>query len=323
MTRVISFIVPALNEERHIGRCLKSIRALELPTSVDGIEMIVVDNRSTDRTADISRELRAIVEEVAPGHPSGARNAGARRATGDWLAFVDADCELPPDWLTICGAHLFDQELAVAAAGVMHSPLENATWVERAWYEIGHGAGNDSVRRVRWLPTYNLLVRRSAFEAINGFDESLSTCEDCDLGYRLADLGSLIVDPRARVVHRGESRSLGELFRREAWRSRGNVRLALMRPFDGKNWLSLMFPPGTFVGLLGASSGLAIALVGGWPAWPWMLAVAAILVAIAMLVHRKTMTINPALLLKQLLVFATYLGGRTAGLIWSFQRVER
>jgi hypothetical protein len=230
---------------------------------------------------------------------------------------------LPSNWLTICGSHLLLDEQIVAAAGVMHGPAGNATWVERAWYEIGHRGEDDSVRNVRWLPTYNLLVRRAAFDAVDGFDESLATCEDCDLGYRLANLGTLIVDPRTQVVHSGESRSLGELFRREAWRTRGNVRLALMRPFDGMNWLSLLFPPGALIGLLGATCGLAIALAVGWPLWPWLMAVVVILAAIALLVFRKTMTTHPVLLLKQFLVFTTYLGGRTAGLIWSFQRVER
>lgn len=323
MTLVVSFVIPALNEERYIGRCLQSIRSLEMPQGVDGIEIVVVDNCSTDQTVEISRTAGAVIEEVPPGRPSIARNTGARRASGDWLAFVDADCELPKNWLTICGSQLLGDVQVVAAAGVLQGPLANATWVERAWYDIGHRAADKSVRSVRWLPTFNLLVRRSAFVAVRGFDESLATCEDCDLGYRLANLGKLMVDPRTQVTHSGESQSLGQLFRREAWRTRGNVRLALMRPFDGRNWLSLLFPPGALVGMLAATCGLATALVVGWNVWPWVVAIVAILGAIALLVFRKSMTAHPVLLMKQLLVFAAYLGGRTAGLVWSFQRMER
>lgn len=319
----VSFIVPALNEERHIGRCLDSIRGLQLPENVQGVEIIVVDNRSTDRTAEISRAGGAIVEDVVPGRPSCARNAGVRRSKGEWLAFIDADCELPSNWLTVCGAHLLGDEKVVAAAGVMQGPAGNASWVERSWYEIGHRSGTTSVRNVRWLPTFNLLVKRDAFDAAGGFDESLATCEDCDLGYRLEKLGTLVVDPRAQVVHRGESRSLGELFRREAWRTRGNVQLALMRPFDGPNWLSLLFPPGAILGLFVALCGLVVAILAGWQSWPWIVAVTLCLGVILILLFRKTVTANPLSLLKHLLVFAAYLGGRTAGLFWSFQRVER
>src|SRR5262245_56045317 len=87
----VSFIVPALNEEKHIGACLESICRLEMIPEISGIEMIVVDNHSTDRTSAISREMGAQVLKVAPESPSRARNAGAAAARGDWLAFVDAD----------------------------------------------------------------------------------------------------------------------------------------------------------------------------------------------------------------------------------------
>src|SRR3989304_3213353 len=170
MTLVVSFIVPALNEDRRIGRCRRSIQSLDLPPGVDGTEIIVVDNRSADRTAEISRTHGAIVEQVAPGHPSRARNAGARRATGEWLAFVDADCELPRNWLATCGMHLLGDEQVVAAAGTMRGPDAAAPWVERAWHEIAHQAGAAQTTSARWLPTFNLLVRRSAFEVGEGFD---------------------------------------------------------------------------------------------------------------------------------------------------------
>jgi len=323
MTLVVSFIIPALNEERRIGRCLQSIERLDPSPSVGGTEVIVVDNCSTDRTAEISRGQGAIVEQVPPGHPSRARNAGARRATGEWLAFVDADCELPAKWLTTCGAHLLLDEQIVAAGGGMSGPAADATWVERAWYEIAHAARPAVSTPVRWLPTFNLLVRRSAFEAIGGFDESLSTCEDCDLGYRLAKLGTLMADSRAEVVHGGESRSLGELFRREAWRTRGNLRLALARPFDGLNWMSLLFPPSMLFALLVSLCGSTAAILAGWPSWPWLSALAILVAAVALLVLRKTAATNPLSLSKQMVVFLTYISGRAVGLLWSFRRVER
>ena len=323
MTVLVSFIIPALDEEHRIGGCLKSIQQLELPAGVRGTEIIVVDNRSTDQTAEISRQHGAKVQQVPPGHPSRARNAGVLHATGEWLAFVDADCELATNWLAVCGSHLSRDEQVVAAAGTMRGPAPDATWVERAWYELAHNSGATEVKPVRWLPTFNLLVRRSSFEAAGGFDESLSTCEDCDLGYRLAKLGKLLVDSRTQVVHRGESRSLPELFRREAWRTRGNLRLALSRPFDGLNWLSLMFPPGVLIAVSLALAGLVAAMAAHWPLWPWVGGIALILGAIGLAVFKKTASTNLLSLSKQVVVFLTYITGRAAGLVWSFDRVER
>jgi glycosyltransferase involved in cell wall biosynthesis len=323
MSIVVTFIIPALNEERHISRCLQSIRRLSLPDEVDRIEIIVVDNQSTDRTADVSRREGAIVELIAPGHPSRARNAGARPAMGDWLAFVDADCELPVNWLTTCGSHLLQDEEVVAAAGVMGLPSAEATWVERAWFDLAHRANRHGAAAVRWLPTYNLLVRRQTFERVGGFDESLSTCEDCDLGYRMAAIGRQMVDARAEVVHSGESRSLRELFRREAWRTRGNFRLAWARPFDGGNWISLLFPPGVLAILAVALGGGLASFAIGSLTWPWFAVLLAMLVGVALLVARKSMSANVMSLARQTVVFLTYLSGRTAGLLWAFKRVER
>ena len=319
----VSFIIPALNEEKHIGRCLKSIQQQHIPTGVASVEVVVVDNQSTDRTAEISREFGARVIKVPPGHPSRARNAGVAAARGDWIAFVDADCELPRDWLTKCCGHRTQNHHIVAVGGIGAPPAERAGWVERAWHALAHVSIGGEPKRVRWLPTFNMLLSRAAFERAGGFDESLPTCEDCDLGYKLSALGELILDSRTQVAHLGESRSLLELFRREAWRSRGNFRLALRRPLDWANWLSLLVPPCLVAGFLVSIGGSLAALSMDWPQWPWLGLLTAILGIVVMLVLRKSRSANPAAIAQQTAVYATYLAGRTAGLFWSFRRVAR
>ena len=281
---LVSFIIPALNEEQYVGCCLQSIQRLDLPAGVGGVEVIVVDNRSRDQTAKISRDHGAIVQDIAPGRPSRARNAGVSGAKGDWLAFVDADCELDKNWLVVCSSHLANDANVMAVGATTRAPASAAPWVERVWYELGHRPCGKEVTQVRWLPTFNLLVRKAAFLTAGGFDERLTTCEDCDLGYRLAELGSLILDSRTRVAHLGESHSLRELFRREAWRTRGNLRLALSRPFDWSNWLSLLFPPGLLGACMLAMGGTAIAALIKQPVWPWLTATAVLWLTIALFV---------------------------------------
>jgi GT2 family glycosyltransferase len=318
----VSFIVPALNEERHIGKCLQSIKRLELPADVVSIETIVVDNQSVDRTAEISRKEGAVVERVSPGSPARARNAGANAARGDWLAFLDADCELSENWLTMCATHLRESQV-VGVAGVMGQPLADATWVELAWFDLAHSKRQLGPTRARWLPTFNLLVRREAFQRVGAFDEKLTTCEDSDLGYRLSEIGTLIADPLARVIHNGESSSLWELFRREAWRTRGNFQLACGRPLDVSNWLSLLFPPCVVALLAIAVIGCATTFLVGGTLWPWFASLLAISVGIVLLVLRRTMTANLISLGRQFVVFLTYLTGRAVGLLWAFKRLER
>jgi glycosyltransferase involved in cell wall biosynthesis len=320
---LVSFIIPALNEEKHIGRCLKSIEELMRPPEVRGIEVIVVDNQSTDRTVEVSKEFGAEVVMVSPGHASRARNAGAQAAHGDWLAFIDADCELDDNWLTTCAAHVLGNSQVVAVAGAMRAPNRDATWVERTWYDLACAPPDLSVKQVRWLPTFNLLVRRDAFQHAGGFNDTLATCEDCDLGYKLVDIGKLILDPRTQAIHLGESRTLGDLFRREAWRTQGNLRLAIARPWDLSNWFSLLIPPCLLALLILSAGGAALAKATGAAVWPWFLSAAIVLGIMAAATFRKTRTRNLLSLSQQMIVLATYLAGRATGLIWPFQRLPR
>src|SRR5204862_1128234 len=96
-----------------------------------------------------------------------------------------------------------------------------APWVERVWAHHRH-RGNRR-RCVEWLPTENLAVRRTAFNKVGGFNETLSTCEDVDLCYRLGALCRITNDPDMRSIHLGEAKSLRSFFKKEAWRGRGNL----------------------------------------------------------------------------------------------------
>jgi glycosyltransferase involved in cell wall biosynthesis len=91
----VSFVVPAYNEERGIVLSLESIRR-----ACDArCEVIVVDNNCTDSTAEVSACLADRVIPCAPQGISSARNEGAAQARGKWIAFVDADARLSPQWL--------------------------------------------------------------------------------------------------------------------------------------------------------------------------------------------------------------------------------
>ena len=102
---MISFVVPAHNEEALLARTLASIHAAAAAVRAD-YELIVVDDASTDRTPEIATQHGARVVRVAARQISAVRNAGAREATGDVLVFVDADTILPPETLAAALAAL-------------------------------------------------------------------------------------------------------------------------------------------------------------------------------------------------------------------------
>ncbi|WP_438279619.1 glycosyltransferase family 2 protein, partial [Pseudomonas alabamensis] len=96
--QLISLVIPMFNEARHIVRTLQAARHA---ATVAGLrcELVVVDNGSSDEGPQLARQHGARVLSV-PGLPIGAlRNRGAQASRGDWLAFLDADIEVPGDWL--------------------------------------------------------------------------------------------------------------------------------------------------------------------------------------------------------------------------------
>jgi glycosyltransferase involved in cell wall biosynthesis len=102
-----SVIVPAYQAEGTIGACVRALNAQTLPR--DRYEIIVVDDDSTDRTANVAREAGADrVLTVPHGGPAAARNAGVDAARGEIVLFTDADCEPSPEWLERMVAPLAD-----------------------------------------------------------------------------------------------------------------------------------------------------------------------------------------------------------------------
>jgi glycosyltransferase involved in cell wall biosynthesis len=91
---MISIIVPAFNEEKLLGRTLACIREATAALPQQTWELIVCDNNSTDRTAEIARSAGARVVFEPLNQIARARNAGAAQAKGDWLLFIDADSSL-------------------------------------------------------------------------------------------------------------------------------------------------------------------------------------------------------------------------------------
>jgi glycosyltransferase involved in cell wall biosynthesis len=236
---LVSFVIPVLNGEHDIARCLHSIQHLHfLP---EAYEVIVMDNGSTDRTPDIVRELGFNCLVVPKVHVSTLRNQGVARADGDFIAFVDADVEITPDWLQN-GLAVF-QDHRVVASGCFPGVPKKATWVQRAWDVHQRGRQHASAPHpVAWLPSMNLIVRRKDFLAVSGFNEQLETTEDVDLCYRLGQRGTILWNPAMEAVHWGEARDLRTFWRKERWRSTSNLRGVLSHGLRWDELPSLGYP---------------------------------------------------------------------------------
>jgi len=227
----LSFIIPAFNEEAHIGETIESIRTTVRMWRGDPdsarFEIIVVDNGSTDRTCVISRES-GLTTLVKPGITVGAlRNSGTMVAKGDVLVFLDADISLTPEWIQALPGLLarFQQKGAFVSGSRVHAHGRR-TMIERTWFASHETEGGE-----RYVNSGHMILPRSLFATIGGFDETLVSGEDSEFCERARGLGFEILPLKEmKVIHRGTPKTIQEFFRRERWHGYGDfqsVRLML------------------------------------------------------------------------------------------------
>ncbi len=310
---MLSFVIPVRNDAERLRRCLASIRANAYPP--DKLEVLVADNGSSDDSAHVARQDGASVLTL-PGLRVGAlRNAAAREAHGDLLAFVDADNEIEPSWAASAAAALqFDT--SAAAVGSAYLPPPDATDVQRA-YDLLR-ARSPVARDAEWLGSGNLVVRREVFAALDGFDTRLEACEDVDFCRRLRAAGHrLIEDPRLRNAHHGDPASLAAVFRGELWRGRDNARVSLRAP---RSWRTLA-SFGTAIAGLGALllmvlGALVFVRLGVFPAVVGFVAFTLLIGSRAfVMVRRGSMRAAPVPIGSVLAVAGAYEAGRALALV--------
>jgi GT2 family glycosyltransferase len=258
----ISFIIPVRNDAKLLSHCLASIKANR--TAASGVQIIVADNGSTDGSAEVAADAGAEVL-VRPGLPVGRlRNEAAGRATGEVLAFVDADHEIGSEWVAAALAGL-TQTGAAGIGALCHTPSQ-ATWVQRAYDRLRQRPSE--LTEVEWLGAGNLAVRAAAFHAVGGFDIALESCEDVDLCNRLRSRGlTLVNEPRMHNVHFGDPATLRRLFLGELWRGRDNLRVTLRGPLTFRALPSVLLPVANLCALVG---GVLLALATRQARWLWL-----------------------------------------------------
>jgi glycosyltransferase involved in cell wall biosynthesis len=183
MVMRISVIIPAFNEERLLGESLVQVNAAMAAFARRGwsTELIVCDNNSTDRTAEVARAAGASVIFEPVNQIGRARNRGAAAATGDWLIFVDAD--------THPSAELFHDVAAQIAAG--RCLAGGSTIRLEGGYPVGNlitRLWNTVSRTLRWMAGSFIFCETTAFRQLGGFDIHLYVSEELELSKRLKKL---------------------------------------------------------------------------------------------------------------------------------------
>jgi len=223
----VSIVIPAYNAQSTIGDVLEGCLAQGYGGE---IETIIVDDGSTDDTAQaVSRFPVRYIRQKNSG-PAAARNLGWKQARGEIIFFTDSDCVPEPTWISQLIARLSDDE--VGGAGGTYSIQNPNNLLAACIHEEIVQRHLRMPRRVDYLGGFNVCYRRSVLEAVGGFDEHYRTAsaEDSDLSYRVKKQGyDLVFDDRARVAHLHPT-SLGRYLTRQTEHGYWTMRLYRMHP---------------------------------------------------------------------------------------------
>ena len=184
----ISIIIPAYNEESLIGATLDAINAAiaSCKDQMTGHEVLVVNDASTDRTAEISRQHGARVIDVQKRQIAAVRNAGAKAANGDAFVFVDADTLISPIVLHRALAALHEGAVGGGAAVRFD---QNVSYVARTAMSLLVSA----MCQCRLAAGCFIYCRRDAFETVGGFDEQFFASEEIWISKALNRQGRFVM----------------------------------------------------------------------------------------------------------------------------------
>jgi cellulose synthase/poly-beta-1,6-N-acetylglucosamine synthase-like glycosyltransferase len=205
----IAIVVAARNESKTLKACVDSL----LVAAKGEAEIIIVDDGSVDISREIlsayGNSIKVILETgKGPGH---ARNVAVAQSNRPYIAFMDGDAKVAPDWLEMLAEGLNGKERRFSSIGGVQIAFSDAGPVEKRIGDFFNSVGfvsdyihgEDEISTVVHNPTCNVLYLKAAIEKAGGFDESLWPCEDLDLDLTLKKLGyRALYTPKAAVEHR-------------------------------------------------------------------------------------------------------------------------
>lgn len=199
---LVSIIIPAYNEEKYIGRTLESIKQLNIPAGCE-LETVVVDGSSTDKTAVTARSRGAKVIPEPHKSIGFTRQEGLKHASGEIVAFTDADTIVPVDWLQ---EHI--QALTTGKA-VCSFGTYRVTDGRFPYFQITNYlqpfmvAANYRLFKTPLAGGQNIACRKKEAIDIGGFDDSLELLEDADFVKRMGKVGKVAFLPDCIVYSSG------------------------------------------------------------------------------------------------------------------------
>jgi glycosyltransferase involved in cell wall biosynthesis len=194
---LISVTVAAYNEEKDLPKCLTAITTQDFPK--EDYEIIVVDNNSTDKTAEIARSFGArVVTEAKQGNTFAVKK-GIDSANGEIVGNTDADTIVFPEWLSTIKT-IFADKNVVGATGLAYVKTGNRLldFVSRKTFNCFVGF-NFLIGKPH-VTGFNMVVRKSTYDEIGGINERFTMSPDIDLGLRLGKKGKVVFSTKLKAL---------------------------------------------------------------------------------------------------------------------------
>lgn len=262
--KLVSVIITTRNEEDTVGRLIESIKN----QTFQNIEIILVDNSSTDKTVNIAKKFKVKVFNFGPER-SAQRNYGAKMSKGDYLLFLDADMELSKDVIKECVESIENNPRQLGAISIPEKSIAYTFWervksFERSFYNLEGDSTTDAAR----------YFTKKVFDRTGGYDEAITGPEDWDLHESIKKLGFKIGRIKSVIYHYERIKSLFDLYKKKfyyglkshRYLSKQNVStfspktIYFLRPVFYKNFDKILAHP---VLALGMCIMFTVELIGG------------------------------------------------------------
>lgn len=234
---LFSVIIPTYERTAQLGACLRALASLDYPAG--RFEVIVVDDGSAKPPREMVEQFRVqldvrLLEQKNKG-PAGARNFGAARAAGEFLAFTDDDCEPDSGWLRALAARFKgtpDRMIGGRTLNALpHNPYSETS---QAIIEVVYAHYNADPDDARFFASNNFALPVARFRELGGFDEAFTTSEDRDLCARWRSRGLRLAYAPEAVVRHSHQLTLRTLWHQHFGYGRGALRFQRSRAARGE-----------------------------------------------------------------------------------------
>jgi glycosyltransferase involved in cell wall biosynthesis len=236
----ITFIIPHKGREEFLAQTVESILSQDFDSTQFEV-LIITQNKTLENKARFEQATATINIHFQPEDKtiSALRNFGVKQAKGQYLAFLDADIKLSPNWLN-CMLETINEKPQRVLTSASQINSVNAPPLERIRTALSNAELDCSVN---FLPGRNLFIKKETFVRVKGFPEHLITCEDYYFTDQVHQLGELYYTSKANYVHLGEDKQYNEMYKKEIWRGQSNLQSIKGRKIPLREIPSFIIPP--------------------------------------------------------------------------------